>query len=83
MNAALAAETHDKAQETHDKAQEKPQKRRKTITLIQRVEYQLQVEVDEQDLDEGMDAYDIIDKYLNGMPDWYGGGEQYFIDDNS
>ena len=74
MNAALAAETQDEVPV-------KQPKRRKTITLIQRVEYQCQVEVDEDDLDEGMDADEIIEKYLDGMPDWYGGGEMCYIDD--
>ena len=64
------------------KTEEPTKNGRKTITLIQRIEYQVQVEVDEKDLDEGMEADQIIEKYLNGMPDWYGGGETCFIDDN-
>ena len=67
------------------KARKRPLKiveKTKMITIIQRVEYQVQVEVSEEDIAEGMDANSIIDKYLKGMPNWYGGGETVYIDDN-
>jgi len=79
MNAALAAETQDKVQEKPQKRQ----KRTKTITLVQRVEYVLDVEVDEQDIDNGMEPDEIIEKYLEGMPEWYiCRGETLFIEDD-
>jgi len=61
---------------------QKKRKRTKMVTIIQRVEYQVQVEVSEDDLNAGMDAHEIIEKYLKGMPNWYGGGETVYIDDN-